>query len=501
MKQTTVQRQTTHLAPQQVLIAKMVQATSDELDSLIVAETEKNVALELTDGNAGEESVSSEADTSANESSATDADDYEPQDGDLQDALNDYNDNYYEYNDLEVPNTQNQSPDDPDYSPLTNYRSDHSFREELLQQLEEMDLEEEDLFLARYLVDSLEDTGYLTRPLSDLVDDLAFNQMHETTEEELERVLVDVVQELEPTGVGARDLQECLLLQLEEKKATPEVQLAYDIISQAFEDFSARRYERLCSKFRVSAEELKKAQSVIAHLTPKPGGQSATSGMTETKASHVKPDFSIHCEDGELVVVLNEGYHHGVRISPDYLLMQERIQQDRSKSEDSRRGLTMIRESINAANQFLEALRQRRETLSRVIGAIARMQKEYFLQGGNTDALRPMVLQDVADRTGYDVSTISRVSNSKFIETDFGIIAVKELFSTAIKTSSGDSISNQAVQEALSELIEQEDKKSPLSDDALSAALTEKGYPVARRTVAKYRELLGFPTARLRREA
>lgn len=502
MKQSTVLRQTTHLAPQQVLIAKMVQATSDELDQLIVAETEKNLALELTDGNPASEALPVEGDRDQQadgEPSATEDDLLV--DGGLRDALDDYNDSYYEYNDLEVPNTQNQSPDDAGYSPLANYKSDRSFREELLMQLEEMDLTEEDAFLARYLVDSLDDSGYLTRQLPDLVDDLAFNQMHETTDEELERVLVDVVQGLDPAGIGARNLQECMLLQLEDKKATPDVQLAYNIVLDAFDDFSARRYERLCAKFKVSADELKRAQMVIAHLNPKPGGLSATAGAIDTKASHIKPDFSIHNEDGELVVTLNEGYRHGVRISPDYLLMQERIQQSRSKSEDSKRGLSMIRESINAANQFLDALQQRRETLSRVISAIAQLQKDFFMQGGNLEELKPMVLQDVADRAGYDVSTVSRVSNSKFIETDFGIIAVKDLFTTGIKTASGEQVSNQAVQEALAELIQNEDKKAPLSDDALSAALEQKGYQIARRTVAKYREQLGFPTARLRREA
>ncbi|MBR0037987.1 MAG: RNA polymerase factor sigma-54 [Bacteroidales bacterium] len=496
MRQTTVFRQSTHLAPQQVLIAKMVQATSDELDKLIVDEAEKNLALELTDGDRDEEQA-----PTGNETSDNDTDDYGNPDSDYQEELKDFNDNYYEYNDLEVPNTQNQSPDDPTYSPLTNYRSDHSFREELMQQLEEMDLPEEDLYLAKYLVDSLEENGYLTRPLSDLVDDLAFNQMHETTEEELERVLVDIVQGLEPTGIGARNLQECLLLQLEEKIAKPEVQLAYDVVSQAFDDLSARRIERLCSRFNVSAAQLRKAQDVISRLNPKPGGQSASAEMAETKANHIKPDFSIHNEDGELVVMLNEGYYHGVRISPDYLLMQERIQQTRSRTEDSKRGLAMIRESINSANQFIDALRQRRETLSRVISALARLQRDYFMNGGNSEELRPMVLQDVATMTGYDVSTISRVSNSKFIETDFGIIAVKDLFTTGIKTASGENISNQAVQEALRDLIEQEDKTAPMSDDALAAALEKRGYPVARRTVAKYREQLGFATARMRREA
>ncbi|MCR5394580.1 MAG: RNA polymerase factor sigma-54 [Bacteroidales bacterium] len=499
MKQVTTIRQVAHLAPQQILIAKMVQATSDELEQLITAETEKNLALEIEDGamSAGNAEVE-EADTDSRDIDQSDA----PSDEDIEGELSpsdDAKDDSYAMWDDDGESQPAVSADNAAYSPLLNYKSGTTFREELLEQLNEMELSEEDAFLARFLVDSLDDNGYLTRSLTDLVDDLAFTQMHDTTEDNLQRVLTEVVQMLEPTGIGARNLRECLLLQLQEKKATPAVQLAYDIVDQAFEDLSARRFERMCTRFNVSTRQLSEAQRIISHLDPKPGGQSATADLVDIRASHIKPDFSIHAEDGELVVSVNDAHIPTVRISPDYQIMMERIQQSASKSEDSRQGLSMIRESITSGNQFIDALRQRRETLSRVIRVIAQMQSSYFLSGGNLDELRPMVLQEVADRSGYDVSTISRVSNSKYIETDFGIIPVKDLFSTAIQTESG-SISNVAVQEALRELIEHEDKRAPLSDDALSEQLKAKGYPVARRTVAKYREQLNFPSARLRRE-
>ena len=506
MKQVSTIRQTTHLAPQQILIAKMVQATSDELEQLITAETEKNLALEVVDGPYAE----SEYEPGANESSGDDREySEEVEDRRDEDSGTDMeqdtgsegskqDDEITMISEDDEPGSV-MSTDDSAYSPLLNYRSSQTFREELNDQLNEMELSEEENLLARFLVESLDDNGYLTRSLSDLVDDLALTQMYDTTEAELERVLTEVVQSLEPAGIGARNLRECLLLQLQEKKSTPAVQLAYGIVDKAFEDLSAKRYERMCSRFNVTPRQLSEAQRIIAHLDPKPGGQGASTDLADIRASHIKPDFSIHNEDGELVVSLNDAHVPKVRISDDYQIMLERIQQSSSKSEDNKQGLSMIKESIASGNQFIEALKQRRETLSKVIQVIAIMQRDYFLSGGNSDDLRPMVLQDVADRSGYDVSTISRVSNSKYIDTDFGIIPVKDLFSTAIQTEEG-AISNVAVQEALRNLIENEDKHNPLSDDALSEQLKAKGYPVARRTVAKYREQLNFPTARLRRE-
>jgi len=490
MKQTAVQRQTTRLAPQQILIAKMVEATDEELDKIILAEAEKNVALELTEG-----------ESSFDVDSDAPADDYQEgesgSDKEREDPLTDSP--FCVYDDDEPSPSSDASADNP-YSGIDNSRNDQSFRDELLSQIDEMELENEDTFLARYIVESLDDNGYLNRSISELVDDLAFNQMYETTEEEVERVLIDVVQSLEPAGIGARDVRECLLLQLQELKATPATGHAYDIIDRYFEDFSAHRYERVCQRMDITAGQMAAATRVITHLSPYPGGNTATSDQSEVRASHIKPDFSIHNVEGELEVRLCNGRTHGIRISPDYQEMLERIQQSGSKSEDSRKGLTMIRESIASGNQFIDSLEQRRQTLTAVIRVLATMQKDYFMGGGNPSDLRPMVLKDVAERAGYDISTISRVSNSKFIETDFGVIPVKDLFSSAIQTGDGECISNTAVQEALRELIDSEDKHNPLSDDALSELLKAKGFPVARRTVAKYREMLKFPTARLRRE-
>lgn len=472
------------------MVAKMVEATDEELDKLIVAETEKNVALELTEGDA-----SGDADYEAP------ADDYsapgeESAEGESVDPLTDSP--FCVYDDDEPVSNSGTSADDP-YSGYENSRNDQSFRDELLTQINEMELSDEDGYLARFLIESLDDNGYLNRTIAELVDDLAFTQMHETTEEELERVLVDIVQSLEPTGIGARDVRECLLLQLQEMRATPASRLAFEILDKNFNDFSSHRIEKLCQQLNITERQLAEATRVITHLSPYPGGNSSTTDQSEVRASHIKPDFSIHNVDGELEVRLCASRTHGVRISPDYQEMLERIQQSESKSEDSKKGLAMIREGIASGNQFIEALEQRRQTLTAVIRVLAQMQRDYFLGGGNPADLRPMVLKDVSERAGYDISTISRVSNSKYIETDFGVIAVKDLFSAAIQTGDGESISNTAVQEALRELIEAEDRRCPLTDDALSELLKNQGFPVARRTVAKYRELLKYPTARLRR--
>lgn len=497
MKQETSIRQTTRLAPQQIMVAKMVQSTNEELENLIVAETEKNLALELMAPSSTDDGVdcSVEGDDFKDDYSDSEEETAEKPETD------DYSESSFMSFDDDEPVINTMAADNSDYSPCANYRSDRSFREELLSQLDEMQLSEEDLYLSQYLVDSLDDRGYLPRSIVELVDDLAFTQGYETTADKLEQVLMDVVQSLDPIGIGARNLQECLKLQLQEKKSTPVVQLAYRIVDESFENLSAHRVERLCAQFEVTTQQLAEAQNVIAHLNPSPGGQSSSVGQMEVRASHIKPDFSIHNEDGELDIRMNDSRIPSVRISPDYMLMQERIQQTGRKSEDNKQGLQMIRESIISGRQFIEAIQQRKETLSRVIRVIAQLQHNYFLNGGAPEDLRPMGLQEVADRSGYDVSTISRVSNSKFIETDFGIIPIKDLFTTGIQTEDGNTISNVEVQEALRSLIESENKRAPLSDDALAAALNQQGFPVARRTVTKYREQLKFPTARLRREA
>lgn len=486
MKQGTVLRQTTHLATSQILVAQMVQATNDELEQLIVSETERNLVIEMVDPSE-EDTDYTPSDDTQNDSSESDVDEEDR-----------YADSFIDYSDDE-PEYSNLGTDTESYSPCANYKSDHTFRDELNEQLEEMDLTEDELFLSHFLVNSLDDRGYLLRSISELVDDLSFTQMRDVEESELERVLTDIVQTLEPAGIGARNLKECLTLQLLETKSSEAALLALKIVEEAFDELTHHHYEQICTRFGINSELLSAALKIISKLNPSPGGQGADSEQMELRASHIKPDFLIHNVNGELDVRLNKAHIPSVRISPDYELMLERIQKAEHKTEDEKQGMSMIRNYINQGNVFIDALRQRQETLLRVIIVIASLQKDFFLNGGSPEDLRPMGLQDVANQSGYDISTISRVSNSKFIETDFGIISVKELFTFAVQNDSGESISNTAVQEALRNIIENEDKHKPLSDDALAEALKKEGYPVARRTVTKYRELLKYPSAKLRR--
>lgn len=501
MKQTAILKQSQHLSPQQLQVAKLVQASSDELEQLIREEVENNFALEIDD-------CSSSADCErqqAGEDRDTDQSGYEEEQDERREDGNEEEDRSYDdvdssinYADDDYEPEPAVSADNEGYSPIINYVTDKSFRDELFAQLDVLDLTKDEDFLARYLVDSLDDSGYLRRDLADLVDDLDFYQHFVTTVGELERVLVEIVQTLDPIGVGARDLKECLLLQIQEKTASPTTELAYEVVSNAFEDLAAHRHEKICHNFGCSERQLSEVVKLISRLVAKPGISVSDTDHMESRAAHIKADFRIHEENGELKVMLNDSYLPEVRISADSQEMLERIQKDGAKSKDEKEGLALLKEKIAAGNQFIDSLVQRHRTLSAVIKAIVGLQRDYFISGCSPEMLRPMVLQDVADRSGYDVSTISRVSNSKFIQTDYQTIAVKDLFTAGVQTEQGN-VSNKAIMDCLKEMIDNEDKKNPLSDDALSEGLKEKGYPVARRTVTKYREKLNYPTARLRR--
>lgn len=493
-------------SPQQMLVATMIQATSEELENLIMAETEKNPVLETsdeisaTDGYGSEEVMTDEEKNPTEAGSMEEGNDgdnslneeqYRQENGDV---------DYFEYDDNSPSDNMGRSSEENSWSPFVNYASDTTSVEDLHRQVNELEIDAEEQFLAHYIIDSLDGNGYLRRPMSELCFDLELSQHFETTSEKLEQVLVDVVQDLEPTGIGARDLRECMLLQLQEEKSSPEVLLAYAIVDQCFDDLFKKAFDRIRNKMQVDERQLAGALRVIAHVNPKPGGMIVGTDRMEIRAAQIKPDFSIHAEDGELVVQLLDGHLPSVRISRDYQQLLEQWQAEKELRKSEKEGATFLRDNINSAGSFIEALRQRRNTLLRVIKVIAALQREYFLSGGNTDLLRPMVLQDVADRSGFDISTISRVSNSKYIDSDFGIFPVRDLFTTGIATGEGDVISNEAIKNALKQLIDEEEKRTPLADEALAKLLNEKGYPVARRTVAKYREALGYPTAKMRKE-
>jgi RNA polymerase sigma-54 factor len=379
-----------------------------------------------------------------------------------------------------------------------------------------LEITDEERFLAHYIIDCLDDTGYLRRPLNELVDDLELTQHHETTVEDLEAVLVEIVQQwLEPSGIGARDLRECMLIQLEECKGRA-AQLAYRIVSQHFDDLSNKRYDKIEQELGITVHaELVDALRVIRHLNPKPGDmQPATTRSAEQRVQQIRPDFIVRNEDGQLVVTLNDGHLPQVRIRADqeefYNQLQESLEsQKEAAGEDKgeaaarskeliaekREGVRFLRENIQYARLFIDAINQSRNTMMDVMQTIVEMQRAYFLTG-QIETLRPMTLQDVADRCHYDISTISRVSNSKYVDTEFGIILIKDLFTNAVADSN-----QSAVIQALKDIIDAEDKQHPFTDEALASELGRQGYQIARRTVLKYRESLGYPVARLRREA
>lgn len=496
MAQQLIQTQTQRLTPQQVQVVRLLELPVDELEQRINEELEANFTLE--EGSAPADAADDASDTDGEAYSADPdddggdsvaADDREPEAA-TDFLMSDDDDDY-------PAAPTGRDPDDTAF-PFANCAGDTSFREDLTQQLMLRDLTDEQRYLARYIIDSLDDSGYLTRPITALVDDLAITQNHDTTAAALAEAL-DIVQDLDPAGIGARDLRECLLLQLAEKTATPAARLAYTVIDKAFDDFSNKRYERLMQRFSITAAELDAVRRLVLTLHPKPAGIAAELDNGRTRAAQATPDFIVEADDGVLTLTLNDGHVPSVRISKEYSQMLDDLKGRTRTAPGNREGITMIRRKMTDAALFIEALRQRRETLLSVMHTIVQMQRDFFLTGDVTQ-LKPMVLRDVADRCGHDVSTISRVSNSKFVQTDFGIFAVKRLFSEAARTETGDTVSNEAVQQVLRHCIENEDKRNPLTDERLADELKAAGYVIARRTVAKYREQLGYNTARLRRE-
>lgn len=493
-KTATIIKQTTKLSPQQIMVATMIQSSAEELQSLIDEELQKNIALESDETRSVDQMSGTAEDVSVN-----DDDNEYGEDADLDsDEVKDI-EVVESYDDDELPVTKTQT-DEKEYSPITNYGSDVSFRDSLKEQLSMLDIDSTELFIANYIIESLEDDGYLRRPLIELVDDLAWHQNFDTNEEELRRVLVDIIQaNLEPAGIGARDLRECMLLQLLDKKSSEAVLNTYKVVDEAFEDLSARRFDRIKLRYDFSDKEISDIQKVVHHLNPKPGGVTSSTDTIATRAAHVRPDFIVTNEDGALVVSLCDCHVPAVRISPDYNEMLQRIQQEKTDREDVRKGKAMIEEGIRSANIFINALIQRRNTLLAVMKVIVNCQREYFMTG-KIETLIPMTLKIVAEQSGYDISTISRVSNSRFVQTDFGTFALKELFTTGVATDGGTvAVSNAAIKNALKELVENEDKHNPLNDDELVKKLGEMGYNIARRTVVKYRDAMGISKANLRK--
>ncbi|PAM92509.1 RNA polymerase sigma-54 factor [Flavobacterium sp. IR1] len=472
------------LSPQQIQLMKLIQLPTQAFEQRLLEEMNENPALE-----AGKEDEY-EADEFANE----DYDDYDDAESDRIEADDINIDEYLSDDDTPDYKTQvnNYSEDEERETP---FASPISFHQDLINQLNTFILNDEEREIAEFLVGSIDDMGYIRRTIADIVDDMAFTQGIYTDDAMVEKML-HVIHELEPSGVGARDLQECLLLQLKHKTPTDYVDLAIDIIENQFDAFTKKHYDKLLQKSGVSNELLKKAIHEIERLNPKPGGSfTGNNKVTE----NVVPDFAIRIVDGELELTLNGRNAPSLHVSKDYQEMMQTYKDSRDKSSAQKDAVQFIKQKLDSAKWFIDAIRQRQETLFVTMNAIMHYQEEFFLDGDETK-LKPMILKDIADMVGLDISTISRVANSKYVETPYGTKLIKEFFSEAMKNDQGEDVSTLEIKKILQNTIEEEDKKKPLPDDQLAEILKEKGYPIARRTIAKYREQLDIPVARMRKK-
>ena len=471
------------LSPQQIQLMKLIQLPTQAFEQRVKQELEENPALD-----SGKE--------------ATDYDDdfHNDEYGDTSDSdvINTDDINIDEYlSDDETPSyrLQSQNYSDDDEEKQIPYASGTTFTQFLINQLNTFRLDDEQYQIAEFLVGSIDESGYIRRELSDITDDLAFTQSIFTTEEEVAKVL-NVVQKLEPTGVAARNLQECLAIQLKAKTQTAAVELALDIIEKAFEHFTKKHYKKLLQKFDVDEYTLKDAILEIEKLNPKPGGSYA--GNTKI-IEHIVPDFTIRIVDGELELSLNGRNAPELHVSNEYSNMLKGYKESKNKTKSQKDAVLFIKQKLDAAKWFIEAIKQRQQTLFVTMNAILHYQEEFFLTGDEMN-LKPMILKDIADQIGMDVSTVSRVANSKYVDTPYGTKLIKEFFSESMKNEQGEDVSTREIKKILENVIQDEDKKKPLTDEKLAAMLKEKGYPIARRTVAKYREQLDIPVARLRKK-
>ena len=474
------------LSPQQIQLMKLIQLPTQAFEQRLLEEMNENPALEA--GKEEEEYVKDEFETE-------DYDDYDDAESERIDAeeinIDDYlsNDETPDYK----TQTNNYSDDDEDHD--APFAAPISFHQDLINQLNTFILNEDDREIAEFLVGSIDDMGYIRRSISDIVDDLAFTQAVYTDEKTVERLL-HVIHELEPSGVGARDLQECLLLQLKHKTPTEYIELATDIIENQFDAFTKKHYDKLLLKYNVSNDQLKKAIHEIEKLNPKPGGSfTGNNKITE----NVVPDFAIRIVEGKLELSLNGRNAPSLHVSRDYQEMLQTYKVSKDKSNQQKEAVQFIKQKLDSAKWFIDAIRQRQETLFVTMNAIMHYQEDFFLEGDETK-LKPMILKDIADLVGLDISTISRVANSKYVETPYGTKLIKEFFSEAMKNDQGEDVSTLEIKKILQNVIEEEDKHKPLPDDQLAEILKEKGYPIARRTIAKYREQLDIPVARMRKK-
>ena len=486
------------LSPQQIQLMKLLQVPTANLEERIKEELEENPALELDEVNAEEngEDVKDEfADTAPDD---TETFKEEDNDGSKEDYDNIDISEYIQSGDDDIADYKLRDDNYPDEDEKREspFKTEISFYDTLKSQLGLLNLEEKEMRIAEQIIGSIDEDGYLRRETSAIVDDLAFRQNISATEEDVEE-LIHRIQHFEPAGVAARDLQECLLLQLQRQKDEGKnVDTAIQAIKKYFEEFTKKHYEKIQRGLNLSDDQLKDVMSHIIRLNPKPGGIASETNKAE---SYVVPDFFIYNNAGKLELTLNSRNAPELRISEGYRDMLKEYDRGAKKDKRQKEAVLFIKQKIDSAKWFIDAIKQRQHTLFSTMSAIMEHQKEFFMTGDETN-MKPMILKDIAEKTGLDISTVSRVANSKFVQTEFGTYRLKFFFSESLSTESGEEVSTREVKKILSDLIESENKKRPLSDERLTELLQEKGYNIARRTVAKYREQLNIPVARLRKE-
>lgn len=467
LKQGLQQKLQQKLSPLQIQTIKLLELPTLELEQRIKKELEENPVLD--------EGIDDE-----------DRDDSEP--GNL--SLSDYS------AEDQIPSyklyTNNQGKDlKQEYNVFS---VKESFHQSLISQLGFSEMDEHSKTIARYIIGSLDDDGYLRRDTESLADDIAFRQGIVTDQPEVERILAKI-QEFEPAGIGARDLRECLLLQIKTKRETPNQKMAKEILEDYFTEFTKKHYTKIISRMGITEEDLKSAIEEIIHLNPRPGGQIDDSYAEQ--AQQVVPDFLLEYKDGELIMTMPRFSVPELKVNKRYADLL--VTSANSSSREGKEAATFVKQKLDSAKWFIEAIRQRHNTLENTMNAIIDFQREYFKEGDETK-LKPMVLKNIAEKTNLDISTISRVVNCKYIQTHFGIYPLKYFFSEGLMTDSGEEVSTREIKNILASSIDVEDKKKPLTDEELVTVLSDKGYKVARRTVAKYREQLNIPIARLRKE-
>ena len=478
LKQTLAQKLQQKLSPQQIQLMKLVQLPTQSLEARIKQEIEENPALQ--------EGKEKAEDTFENDAS---------DEREVRESMEEINWDDYLGDD-----------DTPDYkTKANNYSSDdelyeapvivnESFHDSLISQLRLRDLNTEELELATYLVGTIDDDGLLRRELIDIVDDLAFSQGVFTEEKELERLL-EIIQDLDPPGVGGRDLRECLILQLERKRPSFKVNLALSILEDYFDSFVKRHYQKLMDRLGVNEDELRDAIEEVGRLNPKPGGSSNLSRPTE----NVIPDYNLQIVDEELELTLNGRNAPELSLSNQYREMLEHYKASKEKNKAEKEAALFVKQKLDSAKWFIDAIVQRQQTLMLTMQSILNYQRDYFLTGDERK-LRPMILKDIAEEIGMDISTVSRVASNKYIQTPYGTFLIKRFFSESMTNADGEEVSTREIKKILEDTVAEENKRKPMTDDALAKILKEKGYPIARRTVAKYREQLDIPVARMRKE-